>query len=127
MYFIASFGLLMMCLSIIMIVNPNYCSAGIIEFSRKKYFHGFEIASRLSAGLIFVFYKESARHSDLIVGIGYLLILVGLGLMLIGSNKYRKFATWSANKFKRTFRPAGFCSFIFGGFLIYTSTIIELS
>jgi len=32
-------------------------------------------------------------------------------------------AVWSAQKFKSRFRPAGFGSFLFGGFLVYIITI----
>lgn len=123
MYFITAFGLLMICLSIIMIVNPNYWSNGIVDFSRKPYFHWFEVISRLITGFVFVLYSQTTLYPQLTLSIGYLLIAVGLGLIIIGSAKHRKFAVWSAHKFKSTFRPAGFGSFIFGILLIYISSI----
>lgn len=123
MYFIALFGFIMICLSLIMIVNPNYWSNGIINFSRKPYFHWFEVFSRLISGLIFVFYSQSTLYPQLVMSLGYLFIVVGFGLVIIGSVKHRKFAVWSAHKFKSTFRIAGLASFIFGNFLIYISTI----
>ncbi|MEW6982520.1 hypothetical protein AAD001_07690 [Colwelliaceae bacterium 6471] len=127
MYFIAAFGLLMMCLSVVMIVNPNYWSDGIVRFSNKPYFHWFEIISRVTAGFVFVLFNKSTLFPELILGFGYLLIAVGFGLLITGSVKHRKFAVWSAHKFKSTFRPAGVGSFIFGTFLIYTSTIGVIS
>ncbi len=113
----------MMCLSAVMMISPNGWSNGIVSFSKKSYFHSFEIASRLIAGFIFVFFSEATLHPSLILGIGYVLIAVSVGLLLIGSVRHRKFAVWSATKFKNTFRPSGFVSFIFGMFLIYVSTI----
>lgn len=110
-----------------MIVNPNYWSDGIVDFSKKPYFHWFEIISRITAGLLFVLFNKSTLFPDLILSIGYLLIAVGFGLLITGSVKHRKFAVWSAHKFKRTFRPAGIASFIFGIFLIYVSTIAVIS
>ncbi len=127
MYFITAFGLLMICLSIIMIINPNYWSNGIVDFSRKPYFHWFEVISRLIAGLVFILYSQTTLYPQLILSIGYLLIAVGFGLIITGSVKHRQFAVWSAHKFKSTFRPAGFGSFIFGSFLIYVSTIGVIS
>ena len=127
MFFIAAFGLLMMCLSIIMIVNPSYWSNGIIEFSRKSYFHWFEVITRLIAGLVFVSYNQTTLYPQLILSIGYLLIAVSIGLIITGSVKHRQFAVWSARKFKSTFRPAGFGSFVFGSFLIYISAIGVIS
>ncbi|WP_419148814.1 hypothetical protein [Pseudoalteromonas 'SMAR'] len=123
MYFIAAFGILMMCLSLIMIVSPNYWSNGIIEFSKKPYFHWFEVISRLIAGFGFVLFSNSTLYPQLVFGIGCLLITIGLGLIITGSAKHRKFAIWSAHKFKSTFRPAGFGSFLFGILLIYISTV----
>ncbi len=110
-----------------MIVNPNYWSNGIVDFSRKPYFHWFEVISRLIAGLVFVLYSQTTLYPQLILSIGYLLIAVGFGLIITGSVKHRQFAVWSAHKFKSTFRPAGFGSFIFGSFLIYISTIGVIS
>ncbi len=123
MYFITAFGLLMMCLSLIMIINPSYWSDGIVRFSKKSYFHWFEVSSRVIAGYVFVLFNKSTLYPQLINSIGYLLIAVGFGLIIIGSIKHCKFAVWSAHKFKSTFRPAGVGSFLFGGFLIYISTI----
>lgn len=110
-----------------MIVNPNYWSDGIVRFSNKPYFHWFEIISRVTAGFVFVLFNKSTLFPELILGFGYLLIAVGFGLLITGSVKHRKFAVWSAHKFKSTFRPAGVGSFIFGTFLIYTSTIGVIS
>ena len=123
MYFIAAFGILLMCLSVIMIVNPNYWSNGIVDFSKKPYFHWFEIISRIISGVLFVLFNESTSYPQLILSLGYILIAVGFGLILIGSVKHRQFAVWSAHRFKSTFRPSGIASFIFGIFLIYVSTI----
>lgn len=105
-----------------MIVNPKKWSNGIINFSKKPYFHWFEIISRLIAGLLFVRYSETTLYPQLVLSIGYLLMAVGFGLVITGSVKHRRFAVWSALKFKSTFRPAGFGSLIFGSFLIYIST-----
>lgn len=127
MYFITGFGLLMMCLSIIMIVNPAYWSDGIISFSKKTYFHWFEIISRLIAGIFFVIFSNTTLYPQLILAIGYLLICVGAGLFITGATKHRTFAVWSAHKFKSTFRPAGFASLMFGIFLVYISSVGVIS
>jgi uncharacterized membrane protein HdeD (DUF308 family) len=106
-----------------MIVNPNSWSDRIVDFSKRIYFHWFEVISRLIAGVVFVLYNKSTLYPQLILSIGYLLIAVSIGLVIIGSNKHRKFAVWSVHKFKSTFRYAGVVSFIFGIFLIYASTM----
>lgn len=123
MYFITAFGLLLMFLSIIMIVHPDYWSNGIITFSEKPYFHYFEVISRFISGFVFVLFNESTRYPQLILSMGYLFIGVGFVLFISGSIKHRKFAVWSAHTFKSAFRPAGTVSLMFSLFLIYASTI----
>lgn len=126
MYFITAFGALMVALSFIMITKPNDWSNGIIAFSKKPWFHWFEVLSRTLAGAIFIFYYEQSLYPNLIKGLGYLLIAVGIGLIIIGPQKHKKFAVWSAEKFRPIFRVSGIGSFCFGIFLIYISSINSL-
>ncbi|MBT8052826.1 MAG: hypothetical protein HKN57_13020 [Xanthomonadales bacterium] len=121
MYGIAFFGFLMMLLSIVMITNPEYWSNGIVKFSKKPYFHPFEILSRLAFGVVFIMSADQTLYPSLMLVIGYLLIAVGAGLLLIPPSKHRQFAVWSARKFKNTFRPMGFGSLFFGAFLVYAA------
>lgn len=124
MYFIAAFGLLMMCLSVVMIANPNYWSAGILAFSKKPYFHWFEISTRFIAGFIFILSYKASLFPNLILGFGVMLLGVSFGLVIAGSARHRQFAVWSALKFNKVFRFAGFASFMFGILLIYTSNVV---
>lgn len=121
MFVIACFGLLMMFLSALMVINPAAWSRGIVHFSEKYYFHPFEILSRLGFGAGFVICAEQSRFPQLMMGIGYLLVAVGLGLLVTPPAKHKAFAVWSAQRFISLFRPAGAMSFFFGGFLIYGS------
>ena len=120
-YAIALFGLLMMLLSALMVVNPRAWSKGIISFSERPYFHPFEILTRLGFGLLFIKYSNQTLFPNLMLGLGYLLIAVGFGLLLTPPSKHKMFAVWSASKFENIFRPAGIFSFGFGAVLIYAS------
>ena len=121
MYIIALFGLLLMVLSLLMIINPQSWANGIVKFSEKPYFHLFEILSRLGFGLGFIIYAEQTIYPKLITYVGYLLVAVSVGLMLTPPSRHRKFAVWSTSKFRKTFRPIGFVSIFFGFFLIYAA------
>ncbi|MCM2679619.1 hypothetical protein [Echinimonas agarilytica] len=124
MYFIAAFGFLMLCLSSMMIIRPQLWADGIVQFSRRRYFHWFEVLSRLAVGAMLVVFHSSSIYPQLIKGMGYVLITVSVGLVLIGANKHRQFAVWSARKFQKTFRIAGAVSFMFGLFLMYISIAV---
>jgi len=121
MLIVVGFGLLMMFFSIIMIINPNYWSKSIIDFSNKHYFHWFEILSRFIVGILFVMTSDSSQSPNLAYGIGVLLLLVSFGLLALGPTRHKTFAVWSAAKFKSVFRISGIASFTFGVYLIYSS------
>lgn len=123
MYAIAFFGILMILLSAVMVFDPDYWSNGIVRFSRAKYFHAFEIISRLGFGLIFVTFSAQTLHPAVIGGFGYLMVVVGVGLLIAGPSRHKQFAIWSANKFKKTFRPAGIVSIAFGIFIAYSALV----
>ncbi len=119
MYAIAFFGSLLTLLSAVMIIDPDRFSSGIVRLSRAKYFHGFEVVSRLGFGAVFIAYSEQTRYPAVMEVIGYLLVAVGVGLLLTPPSKHRQFALWSAKKFRRVFRPAGMVSIVFGLFIVY--------
>ena len=121
MYLIALFGVLMMLLSVVMMVNPEYWSRGIVRFSKVAYFHPFEILSRLTFGVVFITFAGQTLYPMLISIVGYILVIVGVGLLFTPPSKHRQFAVWSAHKFRPVFRSAGAVSFAFGIFIIYTA------
>ncbi len=121
MYLIAFFGALMVALSCVMILSPKAWSDGIVRFSEKPYFHPFEVLSRILFGVVFIAFADQTRYPTLNTAIGYLLTLVGLGLLLTPPSQHRRFAVWSAKRFRHVFRPAGLASLVFGMFIVYTA------
>ncbi len=121
MYLIALFGILMMAFSIVMVVSPASWSEGIVRFSGKKYFHLFEILSRLGVGLIFIKFSAQTLYPQVNSFLGYMLLAVGVGLLIIRPARHRQFAVWSARRFLNVFRPAGVFSLLFGAFIVYSA------
>jgi len=110
-----------MVISLMMIKNPQTFATGIIKFSQQTYFHVVEILSRLFFGVVFVYYSPLTLAPSMNAMLGYLMIFTAILLLVIGANKHRKFALWSADKFSTRFRISGFFSFIFGSYIIYTT------
>lgn len=121
MYLIAFFGALMALLSVVMVANPGYWSRAIVKFSKASYFHPFEILSRLIFGIILINFADQTLHPTLISVVGYILVIVGIGLSFTPPSRHRQFAVWSAQKFRKVFRPAGAVSFAFGIFIVYAA------
>ena len=118
-YAIAFFGILMILLSGMMVLDPDKWSTGILKFSQMKYFHIFEIASRLLFGAIFITFSEQTLYPAVMGAFGYLMVAVGAGLLMAGPSRHKRFAVWSAKKFNKTFRPAGVVSTVAGVFIVY--------
>ena len=109
----------MILLSGVMVIDPDKWSDGILKFSRMTYFHGFEIVSRLLFGAIFVVFSEQTLYPTVMGAFGYLMVAVGVGLLVAGPSRHKRFAVWSAKKFNKTFRPAGVVSTVAGVFIVY--------
>lgn len=109
----------MIALSAVMVVDPDKWSNGIVKFSRMTHFHAFEIVSRLFFGAIFIAFSEQTLYPAVMDAFGYLMVVVGVGLLIAGPSRHMQFATWSAIKFNKTFRPAGVVSTAFGVFIVY--------
>jgi hypothetical protein len=120
-YVIALFGGLLVLLSAVMVVSPEYWAQAIVKFSELAYFHPFEIVSRLLFGAIFITFADQTLYPTMMSVMGYLLVAVGIGLSLTPPSKHRWFAVWSAQRFKSAFRPAGVLSFFFGLFIVYAA------
>ncbi len=120
-YAIAFFGILMMLLGVVMAIDPDNWSNGILKFSRMTYFHGFEVVSRLSFGAIFIVFSDQTLYPFVMGALGYLMVAVGVGLLISGPSRRRQFAVWSARKFNKSFRPAGIASTAFGAFIVYAA------
>ena len=88
---------------ILMAVNPEGFSSGIVRFSEKRWFHIFEIASRASAGLIFIAYSGSTLYPSVFNILGYGLIVVAIGLVILAPKRHKKFAIWAAQNFENKF------------------------
>lgn len=121
MWLIVLFGLGMIGLSLSMIINKDKFAQGIVTFSNKAWFHPFEVISRILIGTVFIYAAGNSQFNWLFLFIGYCLLLVGLGLLLIGETKHKAFAIWAADRFVSIFPIAGLFSLGFGTFLIYAA------
>lgn len=121
MYVILVFGALTILISAVIIARPAYWSEAIVHFSEWRYFHPFEIITRLAMGGLFIIFAQDTAYPTAITIIGAVILAVGLGLMITPPSLHRRFALWSAEKFHPAFRPLGVGSLLFGLFLIYAA------
>jgi len=118
---IAIFGVVMVVISLFMIVKPEAWVQIVLRFVRMPYMHPIEIIIRLGFGLLFIQFAEHSKFPLVIKIVGYVLLAVGIGLMLMPPSFHRRLALWAVEKVSKYFRPAGFFSLAFGVFLIYAA------
>ena len=112
-------GALMALISLCMAIAPARFADAVLAFSQWRWFHAFEVLSRLSIGAAFVVVSDTFVYPAFATGLGYLLISVGLGLVLLGRTRHECFARWTATLSTAVFRPAGLLGFVLGALLAY--------
>ncbi len=116
---IGLFGLGMIGISLWLVARPDAAAEAVRRFVRLRYFHPFEIVTRLGFGVLFVLYADQSRFPTVISVFGYLLVAVGLALVVTPPSYHRRFGLWSVDKFSKYFRVAGLGSLAFGILLVY--------
>ncbi len=114
---------LMAAISLRMAATPSRFAASVVSFSHWRWFHAFEIASRLLIGIAFVLLADDYIYPAFATGFGYLLVAVAVGLFITGEQRHRKFAERSAEIGLRIFRPAGIVGCALGVLLAYSATL----
>ncbi|OIQ44581.1 MAG: hypothetical protein BM565_13845 [Gammaproteobacteria bacterium MedPE] len=118
MFLLVLFGSGMFVFGCMMVAKPDAFAKGITEFSNKPWFHLFEIVSRLTLGVLLLLFAEQTSYPLVVQTIGGVLCVVGLFLIVIGSERHRKFASLTA-KIGRYFRPIGIVAQLCGLGLVY--------
>jgi hypothetical protein len=112
-------GALMALISLRMALKPANFADSIVTFSEWRWFHAFEVVSRLVIGFAFIGLNESFVYPTFATGFGYLLVAVGIGLVILGRAQHERFARWTATLGAGVFRPAGAIGVALGVLLAY--------
>ena len=118
MFIIILFGLGMISLGSYMTAYPLKFSAGIVSFSEKRWFHTFEVLSRLIVGLLFLVAANKTSFEFIVTVLGYLLCFTSIFLVVIGAKRHRKFALL-ISRIGQHFRILGIFAIILGSGIIY--------
>lgn len=106
-----------------MLYKPVAFADAIIVFSRKRYFHYFEIISRLAIGAALLLDAHNTAYPLIFEFIGNLLFLIAIALVFMTEKHHKKFAVSAAKHCVSWFKPAGLAALTFGIWTLYTSII----
>ncbi len=123
MYIIATYGVLIVLLSVLMVAKPDLWVDMALRYIRLPYMHPLEIAICIGFGLPFILYAEDSGFPITFKAFGYMLVAVGAGLMLTPPSVHRRFGVWSVEKTGKYFRPLGVLSLLGGAFLVYVALL----
>lgn len=112
-------GALMALISLWMALKPTSFADGVAAFSGWRWFHAFEVLSRLAIGAAFVLLNDAFDYPTFATGLGYLLIAVGFGLVVLGRTRHERFARYTATLGAGVLRPAGAVGVALGVLLAY--------
>ncbi|WP_160056029.1 hypothetical protein [Shewanella litoralis] len=106
-----------------MLLKPVAFADAIIVFSRKRYFHYFEILSRLAIGAALLLDAHNTAYPLVFEFIGNLLFIVAIVLVFMAEKHHKKFAVTAAKQCVSWFKPAGLAAIAFGLWTLYASMI----
>lgn len=118
---ISLWGVSICCFGLFMLFKPEAFSSAIVTFSQQRYFHYFEIISRLVIGAVLLLDAPHTRYPLVFEFIGNLLFIVAILLVFMTEKTHKKFAVKAAEQGLAWFRPAGIVALLFGTWTIYIS------
>ncbi|MGI2170445.1 hypothetical protein ACROAE_09645 [Shewanella sp. MF05960] len=120
---ISIWGISICCFGLFMLLKPVAFADAIIVFSRKRYFHYFEILSRLAIGAALLLDAHNTAYPLVFEFIGNLLFIVAIVLVFMTEKHHKKFAVTAAKHCVSWFKPAGLVALVFGLWVLYAAVM----
>ncbi|MDB4223238.1 hypothetical protein N9850_05665 [Granulosicoccus sp.] len=113
------FGTLVLLAGILLLVNPEIIFGFLRDSIENRAVHLIAVMVRLIFGILLITQSSVSRFPLGIEILGWVFIVAGCCLALIGRNKFRNLMSWVLIKFKPFGRLTGVIAIGFGGFLVY--------
>ena len=118
-YVIILFGLLITVLSSIILVKPK---AALNFFDANSGSLGLYITAvgvRIAMGVVLIIYAEQSRYPEAFEVIGYIVLVAGVILAIIGRKRFEQLVRWAMGLMEKMAWFAGLLGIAFGLFFIY--------
>ena len=112
-------GSLMLLAGVLLIRNPEIIFGFLQDNAENPAIHVIAVLVRLIIGTLLITQSDLSRFPLAIEILGWVFIVAGVGLAVIGRNRFRQLMSWVLNTFKPFGRLAGVIAIAFGGFLVY--------
>lgn len=121
MCIVALFGILLVLVGLVMVAKPDLWVKAATAYCRKPYMHPVEIAICIGFGASFVLYAGLSPYPALFKVLGYMLVIVGIGLLFVLPSYHQRYGIWSVEKTAPYSRLMGIVSLAFGALLLYVA------
>ena len=113
------FGSLILLAGALLLINPQTIFGFLRKNIENPVIQLFAILVRLVIGILLITQSNLSRYPSTIEIIGWILIIAGISLALIGPANFRQLMSWVLKKFVAFGQIAGVIAIAFGGFLVY--------
>ena len=116
---IVLFGGFMLCAGMLLLINPEILFGFLKKYSDSTQLYVSAIVARLVLGGLLVYLAGTSRYPHIIEVIGWIAIIAGVVLGLIGHSKFKSLMNWAIGLQKPLGRFAGLLAIAFGGLIVY--------
>ena len=121
LYFILFFGVLISLGSAMLIVRPQVIFGVFKKYGDSLGLHIFAVVIRVFFGIALVIGAPETRYPGVIQVLGWITIIAGLAIAVIGRKRFKKVSEWVINLPAGIYYPASVLGLLFGGFIIYSA------
>ena len=118
--FVRIMGCLMMGFGGYLIVRPQYFNS-ILEFFKVTYRIYIIATLQMIIGLLFIYASPIVRYENVILWIGVLIMVSGISIYLMGSDKTRRIIAWYQKQTLLTKRGFATFTFLLGVFVLISA------
>ena len=121
-YVIILFGLLVAALSLILLFRPKASMNYFHEHAGSLWLYISAVFVRIGMGIVLILYADQSRYPEAFEIIGYLVLVAGVILGLIGRNRFEKLVGWAMGLFGKMSWFSGLLGLVFGLFFVHAVT-----
>lgn len=116
------FGILIVVAGTTILIKPETIFYILRDNSNKPGLQALAVVTRVILGLLLIYYSGESRYPAVIEFIGWLSLIAGIVLAVIGRRNFTRLMSWALSLAKPYGRVGGVLATAFGAFLIYAFT-----
>ena len=118
-YIIILFGLLIAALSLIILFRPKASMKYFSDNAKSLWLYMAAVFVRIGMGVVLILYADQSRYPEAFEIIGYVFLVAGVILLLIGRSRFEMVVRWAMGLFGKMAWFAGLLGLVLGLFFIH--------